>query len=91
MFSAVGIAQANMRNGEMPQEDSVGALIAMEAKGIQTWIFAGGKLRDLAGGSDALEQIPITFLNAALTACGIALAPDERKLGEGRWVPPAAE
>jgi hypothetical protein len=69
-----------MKNGEMPQEDSVGALIAMEAKGIQTWIFAGGKLRDLAGGSDALEQIPTGFLDAALTACGIAF-PDVRKLG----------
>jgi hypothetical protein len=48
----------------------VGLLIGFEAKGIQSWIFESGRLRDMTTGSEVLERLVGEDLLHALEACG---------------------
>ncbi|NYZ13557.1 hypothetical protein HL658_13445 [Azospirillum sp. RWY-5-1] len=45
------------------------ALVGFVAKGIQSWITSGGKLRDIAGGSDLVEEIPGRVRDDMMKAC----------------------
>lgn len=49
-------------------------LVGFEAKGIQSWIISGGKLKDIAGGSDLIEAIRDDVRKSVMTACGFTEA-----------------
>ncbi len=47
-------------------------LIGFEAKSIQSWIVAGGRLRDIAGASEIIERLCTDDLHGALVHCTLA-------------------
>ncbi|NBC33496.1 MAG: hypothetical protein GVY13_12540 [Alphaproteobacteria bacterium] len=50
--------------------------IGFEAKGIQTWILAGGRLKDIAGASEIIEKLCTNDLQNALWQCGLGKERD---------------
>lgn len=47
-------------------------VIGFEAKSIQSWIVAGGRLRDIAGASEIIERLCTGDLHHALVSCKLA-------------------
>lgn len=62
--------------------------IGFEAKGIQSWILAGGRLKDIAGGSEILEKLCTDDLQAALAQCHRADARSARNAGDRPEIKP---
>lgn len=79
-----------MATGNLPDQDEKMVFSwTFEAKGIQRWLFSGGRLRDIVGGSDLVSRIATTggsdLLALAIDECGLVLreSVDARSAKDG--------